>query len=250
MSTPYRLMTIGPSHYCEKARWALDFFGVDYTEDKHPPMVHWLWSLPSGGGRTVPILRAGSEVIGESSDILHHLDREHGNGQRLYPVDDGLRAEVEQLEERFDTRLGPHTRRVVYFHLLPERKLAIETIGPGVGGVQKMVFRAGFPFFRFMMFRGMNITPTSAERSLDSTRQVFHAVDERLADGREFLVGDSFTAADLTFAALAAPVLLPPGYGAALPGLDDLPSDVLTLVEEFRSTTAGDFALRIYEDHR
>ena len=40
----------------------------------------------------------------------------------------------------------------------------------------------------------------------DALREVFQQVDERLADGRQFLVGDRFTAADLTFAALASPV--------------------------------------------
>jgi len=250
MTTTYRLMTIGPSHYCEKARWGLDFFGVDYTEDKHPPLVHWAWSLPSGGGRTVPILRAGDTMIGDSSAIVRFLDAEHHNGTRLYPADPSLRAEVEQLEERFDTRLGPHTRRVVYFHLLPIRSLALEAIEPGVGGIQRLVFRAGFPFFRWLMRRGMNISPASAERSLDYTRRVFHAVDERLSDGREFLVGDVFTAADLSFASLAAPVLLPLEYGASLPGMAKLPIDVMTMVEDFRETSAGAFALRIYKNHR
>jgi len=28
-----RLVTIGPSHYCEKARSALDFFGINYDEE-------------------------------------------------------------------------------------------------------------------------------------------------------------------------------------------------------------------------
>lgn len=250
MTDRYRLMTIGPSHYCEKARWALDFVGVDYEEDKHPPLVHWAWSLPSGGGRTVPILRVGKKVIGDSTAIVRFLDAEHRNGQWLYPEDDGLRAEVEQLEDRFSTRLGPHTRRVVYFHLLPIRSLALEAIEPNVGGLQRLIFRTGFPFFRFMMRRGMNISPTSAQRSLDFTRQVFHAVDERLSDGREFLVGDVFTAADLTFASLAAPVLLPLEYGAPLPSLAELPVDVMTMIQDFRETRAGAFALRMYREHR
>jgi glutathione S-transferase len=34
-------------------------------------------------------------------------------------------------------------------------------------------------------------------------------VDEALADGRPFICGETFTAADLTFASLAAPVVLP-----------------------------------------
>jgi len=250
MSDRYRLITIGPSHYCEKARWALDFFGVDYDEEKHPPMIHWAWSLPSGGGRTMPILKTTDRVIGDSTAILQFLDSEHGNDKRLYPADDGLRAEVEYLEDRFDIRLGPHTRRVVYFHLLSHRTLALGVIEPGVGGGQRSVFRFGFPFFRWLMRRGMKITPTSAERSLDYTRQVFRAVDERLSDGREFLVGESFTAADLGFAALAAPLLLPPAYGAPLPGLDELPEDVVSLVDELRRTAAGVFALRMYENCR
>ena len=119
MSAPYRLITIPPSHYCEKARWALDFVGAPYSEEKHPPIVHWGWSYSSGGGRTVPILVAGERTIGDSTEILRFLDNEFGNGHRLYPGDAGLREEVDELEELFDTRLGPHTRRIAYFHLLP-----------------------------------------------------------------------------------------------------------------------------------
>ena len=36
-------------------------------------------------------------------------------------------------------------------------------------------------------------------------------VDQALADGRPFICGEKFTAADLTFASLAAPVILPKG---------------------------------------
>jgi glutathione S-transferase len=243
-------MTIGPSHYCEKARWALDHFGVEYEEDKHPPLIHWAWSLPSGGGRTVPILRTGTQVIGDSTAIVRFLDAEHRNGTFLYPADGGLRAEVEELEDRISIRLGPHTRRVVYYHLLPHRRLALAAIEPGVGGPQRLVFRVGFPLFRSMMRRGMNIGEASAERSLDFTRQIFGELDERLSDGRRFLVGEVFTAADLSFAALAAPVLLPAEYGAPLPGFDRLPGEAREMIEEFRRTTAGEFALRIYRELR
>ena len=51
------------------------------------------------------------------------------------------------------------------------------------------------------------ITPDSAERSRQRVHEVFREVDKYLRDGRRFLVGDRFTAADLTFAALASPVL-------------------------------------------
>ena len=245
-----RLLTIRVSHYNEKARWALDFFGADYVEEPHPPLIHWAWSLSSGGGRTVPILRAGGQVIGDSTAILHFLNESHGNGRRLYPADQDHRSEVDDLEALFGSRLGPHTRRIAYFHLLPHRSLTLPAVSPGVGAGQRVVFSLGFPVFRLLMRRGMNITPASAERSVAYAREVFTEVGDRLADGRDFLVGDVFSAADLSFAALAAPVLLPAQYGAALPALDQLPETVTELITEFRATAAGAFALRLYGSHR
>jgi glutathione S-transferase len=250
MNESYKLITIGPSHYCEKARWALDFVGTQYSEEKHPPMIHWGWSLPSGGGRTVPILVVGDRVIGDSTEILHFLDEQHGNERRLFPTGSELRQEVDELEDLFDSRLGPHTRRIAYFHLLPHRSLTLPAVSPGVGAGQRMVFSLGFPVFRWLMRRGMNINPISAERSVDFVRQVFAAVEKRLADGREFLVGETFSAADLSFAALAAPVLLPSRYGAALPSLDQFPDAAVELINGFRTTVAGQFAHRLYEGHR
>lgn len=250
MSAPYKLITIGPSHYCEKARWALDYLGAPYREQKHPPLIHWGWSYSAGGGRTVPVLVTGDEVIGDSTEILHFLDERHGDIRRLYPKNPGLRRDVDDLEELFDRRLGPHSRRVAYFHLLPHRSLTLPAVSPGVGPGQRLVFSLGFPFFRWLMRRGMNINPASAERSTEYVRQIFSTVGDRLADGREYLVGETFTAADLCFASLAAPLLLPPQYGAALPSLEQLPDAVVGLVTEFRATSAGDFGLRLYRNHR
>ena len=35
-----RLVTIPISHYCEKARWALDRAGLDYREERHVQGIH------------------------------------------------------------------------------------------------------------------------------------------------------------------------------------------------------------------
>ena len=40
--TQRRLLTIPISHFCEKARWALDRAGVDYVERRHIQLVHAL----------------------------------------------------------------------------------------------------------------------------------------------------------------------------------------------------------------
>ncbi|MEA2123856.1 MAG: glutathione S-transferase, partial [Solirubrobacteraceae bacterium] len=63
-------------------------------------------------------------------------------------------------------------------------------------------------------------------------------------------VGDRFTAADLTFAALAAPIVLPPEYGVPLPRLDELPAPMAAVVRELREHPAGKFALEMFRTER
>jgi glutathione S-transferase len=247
---PYRLITIPPSHFCEKARWALDRVGVPYTEERYPPVLHYRACRRAGGGRTTPVLVTDVGVYADSTDILEFLDSRHADGWRPYPADGRDRAEVVALEELFDTRLGPHTRRVAYFHLLPHREMICSAACAGVRGGDHRIFRAALPLVRWLMRRGMQIEPASAARSLERVREVFRTVSRKVEQGREYLVGDRFSAADLTFAALAAPVLLPRGYGSPMPTLADLPGGLLPLIDEMRSSPAGDFGLRLYRDHR
>ena len=250
MSSEYRLITIPPSHYCEKARWALEKAGIAYREEGHPPLLHRVATKLARGGRSTPVLVAGDRVLPDSTDILQFIDVEHAEGWRPYPTDSQLRVEAEELEEIFDTRLGPHTRRIAYYHLLQHNDLFLASVLAGVGGFERTLFRALAPLIKKLMRVGMRIDDEGAERSLGYVQNVFETVGELLADGRSYLVGKKFGAADLTFAALAAPVLLPRNYGSPLPSLGEVPAELLAQIEEFRSSPAGDFALRIYRDHR
>ncbi len=196
------------------------------------------------------MLLADNDVVPDSSEIFVFIQHHPRSQWRPYPTDSQLLAEAEEFEELFDTRLGPHTRRLAYFYLLQHPDLFLRSVLAGVGRTETIIFRALRPLVAALMRRGMRITPSASERSLQYVREVFAGVDQRLADGRAFLVGDSFSAADLTFAALAAPVLLPRNYGSELPTLAEVPAEFLARVEEFRSTAAGAFALRVYRDHR
>lgn len=250
MSATYRLITIPPSHYCEKARWAFDHAGISYQEEGHPPLFHRRAVKKAGGGHTTPVLVAGDRAYPDSTDILQFIDAEHNDRRRLYPTDSELRKRAEELEELFDTRLGPHTRRLAYYHLLQHHELFMMSVLAGVGATERKLFRFVAPLVKKLMRLGMRINDAGAERSLEYIRGAFATVDELLADGRSYLVGGEFGAADLTFAALAAPVLLPENYGSPLPSPDEVPEDLLTQIEEFRATSAGAFGLRMYRDHR
>ena len=96
-----RLITIPISHYCEKARWALELAEIEYVESAHLQLLHYWPAWRAGGGRTVPVLVTRDEVLTESRDILLWANQRLPAEKSLYPKDPALRAEVEQLERRF-----------------------------------------------------------------------------------------------------------------------------------------------------
>jgi glutathione S-transferase len=242
------LITIPLSHYCEKARWALDRVVLPYREEPHAPLLHLLATRRNEGG-SVPVLLHGTRRFIDSTDILVHAD-EVGGGNLLYPRDAARREVVVELEERFDTQLGPNTRRWAYQHLLPQTKLLRSLWSQQTPPLEARLVPAITPLVRRLVRSAYKISPDSAQRSLDRVRQVFGEVDRSLSDGRRFLTGGRFTAADLTFAALAAPVLFPAECRAVLPALEAAPMPMREEVSRFRRTVAGRFALRLFSEER
>ncbi|MDX6656723.1 MAG: glutathione S-transferase, partial [Solirubrobacteraceae bacterium] len=102
-----RLITIPISHYCEKARWALERAGVPYREEAHLQVLHRVAVRRAGGGLTAPVLVTPDGVLGESAEILDYADRFAAADRRLFPDDPGEAAEVRELQRVFDERLGP-----------------------------------------------------------------------------------------------------------------------------------------------
>jgi glutathione S-transferase len=241
---PCTLITIPISHYCEKARWALERAGIPYRERAHMQVIHWAAVKRAGGGWTAPVLRCdGSPVLSESHDIVAWAD-ERG-GLALYPGD-----EVRALERDFDERLGPEGRRWMYDSMRGARGLAWKYGTTGVPAWERRGLPLVLPIALRVIDRYLDITPESAARSLAEVRATFDEVGERLGDGRPYLLGERFTAADLTFAALSAAVLMPPEYGVPLPQPDELPSQMAAVVRELREHPAGAFALRLYREER
>ncbi len=249
--TPLRFVTMPISHYCEKVRWALDRTGLPYHEEPHAPLFHLLAALPATGlrSRTVPVLIDDNpgqrHVLDDSTAILRYLERRYG-ASWLFAA-----PEAAALEEEFDTQLGPHSRRVFYFYMLPEQQRIAEILSAAVPRHEGALARALFPLLVPVMRRSMRIDSAGLQRSLEKVEGVFARVSQRLADGRRYLGGETFGAADLTFAALASPLLLPPGYGIIpVPTVAEVPPALGALVEKFRATPAGQLALRLFAEDR
>ena len=195
-----RLVTIPISHFCEKARWALERAALPYSEERHVQGVHRVAARRAGGGSTVPVLVTPDGVFAESEEILAYADRSLPEPLRLFPDDPELRQEVEQLSRSFDEGLGPDGRRLMYARMLEQRRLMLKVNCQGVPAWERramtVFWRAIVPWAK----RELSITTDSAATDEPRVRSAFDAVAERLTDGRRYLCGERFTAADLTFA--------------------------------------------------
>ncbi|HEX7609876.1 MAG TPA: glutathione S-transferase N-terminal domain-containing protein, partial [Solirubrobacteraceae bacterium] len=127
-----RLVTIPISHYCEKARWALDRAPIAYREERHVQGVHRLAARRAGGGATVPVLVTPEAVIADSADILAWVDERLEPERRLYPEEPGGLREVRELCARLDGVLGPAGRRLIYVHMFAQHELMLDFNNQGV----------------------------------------------------------------------------------------------------------------------
>ncbi len=245
-----RLVTIPISHYCEKARWALDRAGIAYREEPHLQFIHIVAARRAGGGRTVPVLVTGTgTTIGESAGILRWADRQVAPERRLYP-DGAAGAEAARIEAWLDAGLGPDGRLWMYHGTLPVVRDMAPWALAGTPRWERRGFRAMSWAIDPAIRRYLGVDAAGAAAALDRVDATFDEVAGILGDGRPFLTGERFTAADLAFGALSASVLMPADYGSPLPPLDVLPERLVSEVRRLREHPAGRFAARLYADER
>jgi glutathione S-transferase len=203
------------SNYNEKARWALDFKGIPHERRAVEPGRHRAVAQRLTGGRTFPVLVLDDEPIGDSTRIIEALE-ERCPEPPLYPPDAEARERALDLEEFFDEELGPYVRLLVIHHLLDVPGVWLGAFLPDLPRARRAAIRAAFPVVRWRLRRAFGIDRSS----VDGAYAKLAAAGKRLRAelGPEgYLVGDRFTVADLTAAAMAGPAVAPEHWPYAQP---------------------------------
>jgi len=246
-SRPTLLYQISISHFCEKARWALDFKGIPYRSVNLLPVAHILATRRLAPSTTVPILVHDGNILQNSPVILDYLEKKFPE-PALLPAEADSARQAREWEAYVGKEIGPHLRRYLYFHLLDSRhmpKLLLDQIsGPAAG-----LFRLAFPAVKRLMKKGMKLDPASAEKSLARLEKALEKL-EREVDKKEFLVGEAFSRADLSAAALLAPMFLPPEHEYPWPRLESLPKPLRAFLEKWKDSAVEDWVLQLYQRYR
>jgi glutathione S-transferase len=245
-----KLITFGISHYCEKARWALDWHGIPYVEIRWPPGVHKKLARRCGAkATTLPILIDDGEAIQDSRAILDWAEaRSNSAGRSLIPPREN-RAEAEEIERRANAIIGMHVRRLIYAETLPKHSHLVKASLLGsTSGWQRIAGEAIWQATWRAMMETYDVRPGAADESRSILEAEFDWLGAKLSDKRRYVVGDRFSCADLTIASLLSGFARPDEWPVAR----DLPfTPALTAeAERWQNRHVMQFVRTLYRLHR
>jgi glutathione S-transferase len=245
-----QLYVFAISHFCEKARWALDALGLDYELRHLSPIAHFHETKRLGApGSSLPLLVSGEQVVHGSGAILDWADSEVADPSRRLSPDPSLEAECRALEQRLDDVAGVHLRRCYYSEAIvdhPESVLPL--FARNLAPSERQALEENWEVACRLMIAAMDLGPAQREESRRIVEQELDWLDGVLADGRRYLLGDRFSRADITAASLLAPASIPAEH--PLHGLIDVPPLARADLARWRERQTLAWMREVYRAHR
>lgn len=198
------------SHFSEKVRWTLDHKRIPHWRRVMPRGLHPLGGLLLSRGRviTMPVFLMDGQAYVDSTEIFAALE-ERSPERSLYPDDPALRVRALALEDWFDENVGPYARQWGFNTLLSEPEAVRAFAVKQTEWAPWLRPEAFAPMAK--VFLALRYSTADAAGVEVARRKLVEGLDRLEAElgGGEFLVGDGFTIADLTAAALFYPLVLP-----------------------------------------
>ena len=239
-----RLNTFRISHFSEKVRWVLDVEQLPYDERRLLPGPHLLVTRRLCNASTVPILEHSGNVVQGSGLILDYLTNALGLSKFTPLADDAARGA--ELEALADHAFGLGVQRISYFYILEDRKTVIGLWTEGGPAWGRAFYTLTYPLLSREVRKLYDCTPDAVARAKERFRTAMQRFDEELAS-RPYLGGERPNRADVTVAALLAPLCRPPEHLVAWP---ELPPPLAEFAAAFQDSRTWQHALSMYRLHR
>jgi glutathione S-transferase len=176
-----RLITMYLSPWSERVRWALVFKHLPYEKQDYRPGVDEEELKTLTGQNQVPVLITEGNVIPDSTAILEWLEATKPE-PALLPKAEKDRAQVTLWEELMLGVLGPQGRTLISGRLLRSSEPEMQQAGQFFGG------KYGHSSY-------------AEEQARLIVKRILLSLQQTL-NGRQYLVGNTFTRADITAASM------------------------------------------------
>lgn len=235
------------SHYCEKARWALDLCEIDYQLNLLSPLSHSKTAKEIGAqSAALPILQTTTGVIQGSASII-----EWASSQACKNGKSGLSITPEStlIEKRLDDVLGVHARRWFYSEALldcPESVKPVFAVGSGF--LKRAALSLAWPKVVATMIKRMDLGPDQELESRTIVSGELDWLESMLDDRSDYLVEGSISNADIAAASLIAPMFVPPNHPAAT--IITVPPRAAATASQWRSRPVANWLMKLYQENR
>jgi glutathione S-transferase len=156
---------------------------------------------------------------------------------------------VRAIEQRLDAVTGVHVRRFYYSDALINDPASVRPIfSNGLPLWQRAAVTLAWPRIVPLMIKGMDLGLQQGLQSRAILEGELHWLEGMLADGRPYLTGNHWTRADLTAAALLAPLAEPKEHPMVQAVV--FPQTVLETMQTWAQRPAVQFVRRMYASHR
>ena len=152
------------SHYCEKARWALELKELPYRKVNLLPGPHAKTAKKVAGNSRLPILQHDKRTVQGSAEIITYLDKNFSR-RSLTPEDPVEQNLAEAWESYADREIGPQVRLLSYNTLLDHRDIIIPMMTQDCPWYSGVMMKASYPKVSVAMRNLMKINDQSVEQA-------------------------------------------------------------------------------------
>lgn len=241
-----KLLEFPHSHYCEKARWALDYKGILFQAVAIMPGLHMITVRRYAPDTSVPVLLSDNEVVQGSSEIINYLEQKYPS-HSLTPTDANQRQACLEIERTMDERLGENIRRVLYHRLLAYPDFIRYCFTHPMPGLKQLIFTLFYPILRYKIYQIYVISAAKVEQARREFDAAMGEIEKKLKR-RQYLVGEQFTRADLSVASMLSLLVMPPEHPFPWTEIPDPQTRIFC--EEYRDHPVSEWVRKIYRDHR
>jgi glutathione S-transferase len=245
----YHLITFPPAQDSELGRFLLSHYKIPYAESRHIFFFSSIFTLARAGTIYFPAFYGGGLRLAGPERIRNYFEAKAAAELKLLPADVDAKA-LQADWDHFRSVLNTASRRFAYYHLVGQRELLIHSFSDGTPRFEKWFIRTFYRLFASFLRLTLRLDPAHEKQSREIAEEEMRLVDERLSDGRPYLLGDRLTQSDIIFAVGAAALVWPEEYGGPVPALDVMPAAIQELAKTLRERPSGQHALRIYREHR
>lgn len=209
------------SHFCEKIRMALNYMGLPWqmvgidafkkVELRRQPLP------PHLKGHTVPAIHdtTTDQFVMDSTPILRYLAKQYPQAPQLFPGDASNRDAIDARIIEFDTLIGLPARRFGYTQMILEcpnvlPELFFSQRAGGLFNTPLLRPLAG-NFMGMLLSKRFDFHRSEALGLYEALERYLINLAEKL-EARKFVVGNLFSAADLSLAALIRPLTVVPFF--------------------------------------